>query len=401
MTPSASILWPAIAITLGVIGLIILAFALFRDRSRGRRRCPKCWYSMDGAPTLTCPECGRVAKTEKKLFKTRRGRRGIAVALTFFIAAYGAWKWPEVQRNGWTSLIPTTVLVWIAPTPDYDFSQAAGLARRVVQHPLTSAIQDRLHQGVAPWQSQIFMQRWLDNDGINPRTWITAPPVWHTERNLPLRIEHSNLSVYGHASVDHAWESGADRLWIAPEAMLAANGEYVVCLRLQLRSRSLDVMHYVYSCTVPLSTVFVDDPSEVLAPVEAPECDLLVAKAVQPRIVRRGDHFKVAVDTRPRGQAWTPIAFAVGYDIAIVTDDGRVLAKGPGSAMSFGGMELDPEAVAVLQNDHTRARFVIEGRKDEALEDYLEWPFPTLSGRWWKGRVEVPLRVENSAAEDE
>lgn len=45
--------------TLTGAGLLMLLWALFRDRSRGRRRCPRCWYDMAGVPGLQCPECGR------------------------------------------------------------------------------------------------------------------------------------------------------------------------------------------------------------------------------------------------------------------------------------------------------------------------------------------------------
>jgi hypothetical protein len=47
--------------TLAAAGMVLLAWALFWDRSRGRRRCPKCWYNMEGVPGLRCPECGREA----------------------------------------------------------------------------------------------------------------------------------------------------------------------------------------------------------------------------------------------------------------------------------------------------------------------------------------------------
>jgi hypothetical protein len=65
-------------ITAGAIatpGLVLLAWSLFSDHARGRKRCPKCWYDMGGAepsPDLTCPECGRAITTERELRRTRR-----------------------------------------------------------------------------------------------------------------------------------------------------------------------------------------------------------------------------------------------------------------------------------------------------------------------------------------
>ena len=69
-------------------GLFVLFRALFGDRARGRRRCPKCWYDMAGLPPRTvkeererfvCPECG-ARSSARRNWRERAGaapgRRG-------------------------------------------------------------------------------------------------------------------------------------------------------------------------------------------------------------------------------------------------------------------------------------------------------------------------------------
>jgi hypothetical protein len=49
------------------IGLLLVCWGLWGDRSKGRSRCPKCWYDMRGtAPRLECPECGHDAGQERR-----------------------------------------------------------------------------------------------------------------------------------------------------------------------------------------------------------------------------------------------------------------------------------------------------------------------------------------------
>ncbi|MCI0363904.1 MAG: HEAT repeat domain-containing protein [Phycisphaerales bacterium] len=86
-------------------------WALFVDRSRAKRRCSKCWYDMSATAGLQCPECGRVAKRESKLYKTRRNWRWVMAGFMVILAASFLTVQPRVQRDGWTSLMPTTLLV--------------------------------------------------------------------------------------------------------------------------------------------------------------------------------------------------------------------------------------------------------------------------------------------------
>jgi hypothetical protein len=80
----------------GVLGLAALAaagWALLADRSRGRRRCPKCFHAMDPAIGLVCPECGKDARQERRLFRTRRRWKLAAAAVVLLggaaVAAFG------------------------------------------------------------------------------------------------------------------------------------------------------------------------------------------------------------------------------------------------------------------------------------------------------------------------
>lgn len=97
------------SIAAGAAGLGVLIWALrFADRRRGARRCPKCWYSMEGIDTLRCPECGSEAQEERSLHRTRRSQRGVLASLaTLFLGlALAVW---FVAFSGRAPLRPWTL----------------------------------------------------------------------------------------------------------------------------------------------------------------------------------------------------------------------------------------------------------------------------------------------------
>lgn len=122
---------------LGLAGLGLLGWALFYDRAKGRKRCPKCWYDMSHASEvdpLRCPECGHQVKRERRLLKTRRKWCWAAVGVVLIAGMWVAGKWPDVRADGWNALVPNTTL--ILAMPYIDSLEIMGLlSRRLTDYP--------------------------------------------------------------------------------------------------------------------------------------------------------------------------------------------------------------------------------------------------------------------------
>lgn len=107
----------SIAALLTLAWLAITLWALFTDRSRGRARCPRCFFSLEGLSAPRCPECGRDVTDERRLHRTRR-RWGVAVlaALLLLPPAALTGGLARIKQAGAWADIPTGALVrllWI------------------------------------------------------------------------------------------------------------------------------------------------------------------------------------------------------------------------------------------------------------------------------------------------
>jgi predicted RNA-binding Zn-ribbon protein involved in translation (DUF1610 family) len=100
--------WLSVAGVVFLGALALLLWGLFGDRSKGRPRCPKCWYDMTGnlaAGRLACPECGYEAISRKRLFKNHRRWWAIGAGLVLLVGPYaypasilGGWYWEKRIR---------------------------------------------------------------------------------------------------------------------------------------------------------------------------------------------------------------------------------------------------------------------------------------------------------------
>src|SRR5262245_41615289 len=89
-------------------GLAISVWELLvAGRARGRRRCPRCWYSVEGAVAdnaggYQCPECGRAIRNERGSLRTRRHWCGVMAGMALVIAGVGTGAWVVLRdQNPW------------------------------------------------------------------------------------------------------------------------------------------------------------------------------------------------------------------------------------------------------------------------------------------------------------
>ena len=97
-----------------VVMLWAIWWALFADRSRGERRCPRCWHLMDAAVGLRCSECGLQVKHEGALFATRRKWGLAAMAMAALVAGTLYLRF-TIANSGWWTLLPNRALLTVLP----------------------------------------------------------------------------------------------------------------------------------------------------------------------------------------------------------------------------------------------------------------------------------------------
>ena len=149
-----------------IVGGILVLWALFADRSRGRKRCPKCWYDLTASPGMRCSECGFVARTERKLRKTRRRWRRGVVGL-FIIAVGLAGPGYREYHDDWHRLVPTTALIlWM---PDLEKKQPK----------LYGSLESRMADDrLADWQWEWLLDRCLDENNLPIYLDVKTRPRW-------------------------------------------------------------------------------------------------------------------------------------------------------------------------------------------------------------------------------
>lgn len=115
---TGAMVWNVVGWMLAAAGVVAVVLGLLWDRSKGRKRCPSCWYDMQGVDDgggAKCPECGHGVKSERSLLRTRRWWRLVVVGVVLLLAAYPAGQYPLLRAGKWREAVPTWVIVYCWP----------------------------------------------------------------------------------------------------------------------------------------------------------------------------------------------------------------------------------------------------------------------------------------------
>lgn len=217
--------WLSWLICIGVVlvnGVLVYIawWALFSDRARGRRRCPKCWYDMAYSPGHTCPECGFQARAESDFGKTRRrfGVAAMAVLSSVIIAVYIS---DRVSQRGYASLLPTRALMWLLPLAgDVNSSIFNELASRSFNR--SGDWMDLIqHCAEGDWRARPVTDAWINKYGAfiagYRQTFVNDPAIEKLLQNIPPRLDVTtretwpeNVPVILNVQVRDWWPSGTE-----------------------------------------------------------------------------------------------------------------------------------------------------------------------------------------------
>lgn len=426
MTPTAATFLGVFGWAVISMGLVLLGLALLKDRSRGRRRCPRCWYDMGGVPGLTCPECGRPAKAERRLFRTRRRWRRAAVAIVVVLAGWATTAIPEL-RQGWERLVPTTALVLIAdPAPrsaGLGLPVAAGAtvpaplafaqggqrltppapANLTARERLTNEAWTRIVSGDAwQWQSQHFISRVLREAKVRPDQLATIPAAWPLHEPLHLKLAIPTVLSDRDFSID-ARSPGSE--WCTPvrTGVMDEGGRRTG----PARSEAVEIR--LRHGAVTLWTATLHPPLRIRGTVDTfldriTDGDAAVQAALRPRLFKndRGN-WVVEYQERDTSDLWAGIDFGVEFRAEVLVA-GRPIGRTvgmvvwgrsdwPGPTESLivfdeGGREALKLAI---ETSETPVVLRITGAPDRAGLSYMNHPFNKPRPACWAGAFDIQV----------
>lgn len=182
--------------SLALAGVVVAGWALLADRARGRKRCPKCWYDMAGSPTLMCPECGKTAASDKKLYKTRRRWRVVIVATVVMLIGSATALAPLGRNGSWPSAIPDVVILALAP---FDL----GLSEIDIEIGARFVDEDFIAASAEGWWPRRMLSRWAAakclREGAPPEILHRGISLSWEDEEKPTAVVARIIELAGHA----------------------------------------------------------------------------------------------------------------------------------------------------------------------------------------------------------
>lgn len=440
-------LWHTTGWTLCAIGLALLFWSLFRDRSRNRRRCPKCWYDMSGIPALTCPECGRQSKHEKHLLRTRRRWRWAAASIFLLSLSYVSYHASAVWSGSWVGLVPSTVLMLSAPTDcgveyvppapppvasptrnaigsaaliDSPDSQTLWMSSRprppLPAPPAPKSINEalgreawmRLQKGeMWGWQARWFIGRALESDRGAWEKYVAIPARWVAGSQMPVRIADGQPNP--------GWQ-----MWMGHNRRLSMpiGDTTPFVLTMQDTPRQPGTVFHPsvefhaarkqrFETTFSMPCQLLASPQDLFTLDASEELAEIASVYLNPRLVREENgEVQLIVNERYNHPAWERLRTGLGCRLEI-TLDGRVLGTAEFTpswkfCSNWYSTEVPvtwrADSASSLRAADANPRIHMTGDPNLSFIAYTEWPFDDPKPKCWTGHAEVdaPIRPKQS-----
>lgn len=406
---------------IALTGLALGAWALFWDRSRGRKRCPKCWYDMGGAvATLNdereefiCPECGAPVRSAKGLLRTRRRVRWAMISAVLLCLAYVAAKVPAATRRGWTELVPGWALAIFAPADESLVRSFRGGLLQVwltggpktgapagtsIREDLAKAALQRMDDGrMARWQSQAFIGRYFASLSGGIATHVDLPDRWLVGQPIPICFKGSPFgSVVVHGNGTFWSNAFGDRNTCVE---FAGSAPFRVPIEIRLRGRTL------YAGALECPVIPVTDAADLVERIDSPAAGQQVRDALEIHVVRAWETLEILVKDRSEDTRWQSIDYPLTYRVDLLSA-GRIVGTAHGAASAKAlpwnswrqlAVTWVPGGAAALIAALESGRVIVTGEPAQLLRRYAQWPFHGPPPRAWTGSFELPLAIVESS----
>ncbi len=409
-------IWQVLGWMLLPSAAVVVLLALLRDRSRGRQRCPKCWYDMKGLATAdgrcVCPECGKAVARQTDLHRTRRHWKRALVGAVLALLGFTSMSVPGWNR-GWVGVVPSTLLVFIAP-PDIPSPGAFGAGLRIgtlgapvrraftgsfplgagltASEKMTDEVWRRLDKEMLGWQRRVFARRLLAASHLRLEDVVQLPDRWVRGEMMPVRIEPRAIRGLDVQASDQ-WGP----IYTSSNQRLPTTGgpSAIIELTISLTSSSGAT---ILSSHRNVSVGLADSWDTLLQPVADAASNLAAQTALSPRIVLVDDKPTVLVRDRGNNPEWNAVGFAMEYTVQVQIGE-EVIGRGKGRP-EWGKTvwkdwdELDitwsPGAQERLRTQVASIKVTGTGISDPM--DYIRNPFNKRAA-YWMGEFTVPLKL--------
>jgi hypothetical protein len=417
-------IWTTTGWCLAAVALALLAWALFRDRSRGRKRCPKCWYDMAGTPAsardertgierFTCPECGRISPA-RRLRRTRRKYRLALVSLLIFGAAYLTAHIPEYRSGGWVRLIPSTYLAFLAPTDHFKQTLPFAIGFRGAAPVLPMTNEERVGEeawrrifagSMWSWQESLFVWRSVESDRAEWLGRVSYPSQWVAGEKLPLRVEDSMNPRYTDYPLTLEGRVVGGTIFTARSRIYPVATPSTPDTDMPIRLWFKAGRREVYEPTFPGKCHLVKGLSDLFTADDSPQTSQTARDLLDPRIiVLSSNALRLAINERGESDAWRNFYTGLGcrIDVQIDGQTAGTVRYHPSWREEWG---LSRRILAITwrvgmesqaQEHPDRIRLHITGDLVESFESYRQWPFEDPNPRCWTGVLDIapPIEIE-------